>query len=198
MRKSTTALLTPLAAFAVAGSIGTGPAQANGVQHGTETDHTRAHSAEIVTTEDAAATLDQSGVTTEAVPPATAEPQDEGTTEFRFPEDDTDIGRATPGRSDRAEGEFEYLGGIEYRSDAGGSTTWQDPEVDTTAGLVSFEVDGERTDLLQVEPVEESEEHADYDLVLTDDGADELNEVAGSDAFEEGDVLATTDDGKDC
>jgi hypothetical protein len=221
MHKRTISLFAPLAAFAVAGAIGTGPAQAKGDEHGGDPrNHRDSHSAEIVTSEEATATFDETGVTTEAVPPATAIEQEDGTTEFRFPEDDTDHGRTTPGKSDKATGEFEYLGGIEYSSEAGDAVTWEDPEVDTSDGLISFDVDGERVDLLRAVPDQESDkesddesesdgesydsygddgkEHGDYELVLTDDGADQLNQVAGDDAFEEGDVLATTDDGKDC
>ena len=231
MRKTTTTLLAPLAALAVAGTIGAGPAQATGDEHGQYGgEHSDTQSAEIATSEEAAATLEEAGVTTGAVEPATAEEQEDGTTLLSFPKDEES--------EKKYDSEVEFLGAVEYASEAG-TTTWQEPAIDTSDGLVSFEVAGERTDLLQVVPAEEeaegdesseesSGEHAsyasyqdkgddegehsdegdegdhgdeegdEYDLALTAEGADALNEVAGDEAFAEGDVLASTDDGKDC
>jgi hypothetical protein len=237
MRKTTTTLLAPLAALAVAGTIGAGPAQAHGDEHGQYGgEQSDSSAAEIVTSEEATAVLDEAGVTTEAVEPATAEEQEDGLTELSFPKDEES--------EKKYDNEVEFLGGVEYASEAG-STTWQEPAVDTSDGLVSFDVAGERTDLLQVVPAEDSEdseesgesdesgeadesdesddhgeartasyggeteghdgeesgEHGDkdeYDLALTAEGADALNEVAGDDTFAEGDIFASTDDGKDC
>ena len=218
MRKTTTTLLAPLAALAVAGTIGAGPAQATGDEHGQYGgEHSDTQSAEIATSEEAAATLEEAGVTTGAVEPATAEEQEDGTTHLSFPKDEES--------EKKYDSEVEFLGAVEYVSEAG-TTTWQEPAIDTSDGLVSFEVAGERTDLLQVEPAEGDEsseessgEHAsyasyqdkgddegdhgdeegdEYDLALTAEGADALNEVAGDEAFAEGDILASTDDGKDC
>lgn len=230
MRKTTTTLLAPLAALAVAGTIGAGPAQATGDEHGQYGgEHSETQSAEIATSEEAAATLEEAGVTTGAVEPATAEEQEDGTTLLSFPKDEES--------EKKYDSEVEFLGAVEYASEAG-TTTWQEPAIDTSDGLVSFEVAGERTDLLQVVPAEEeaegdesSEESTDesseessgghasyasypdkgddegehgdeegdeYDLALTAEGAEALNEVAGDEAFAEGDVLASTDDGKDC
>ncbi len=220
MRKRTTALLAPLAALAVAGTIGAGPAQAHGDESGGHDgydggEHGDTRSAEIVTDEDAAATLEEAGVSLDAVDPATAEEQEDGLTELEFPQDE---------ESDQKDSEVEFLGGIEYSSEAG-TATWADPSVDTSDWLVSFDVDGERTDLLQVVPEDEgdSEEgdeqtyaqssyggesdgsdegeesgEGDYDLALTAEGADALNEVTGDDSFAEGDLFASTDDGKNC
>jgi hypothetical protein len=218
MRKHATTLLAPLAALAIAGTVGTAPAQAHGDQssgHGDHSggDHGDTRSAEIVTDEDAAATLEEAGVTLAAVDPATAEEQEDGTTELTFPQAGEGDAKST------SEDEVDFLGGIEYSSDAD-TATWADPSLDTSDWLVSFEVDGERTGLLQVVPEDEGDDEesgeyrtsgynhgdesdegqgeSDYDLALTAEGADALNEMAGDESFAEGDVLATTDDGKDC
>ncbi len=98
-----------------------------------------------MTDEDAATALEDAGVTLDAVDPATAEEQDDGLTELTFPQDE---------ESDQKDSEVEFLGGIEYSSEAG-TATWEDPSVDTSDWLVSFDVDGERTDLLQVVPADE-------------------------------------------
>lgn len=239
MRKRTITLFAPLAALAVVGTVGAGPAQAHGDQYDSGYsgeyggEHSDSQAAEIVTDEEADATLADAGVTTEPVDPATAEEQEDGSTLLTFPEDeDQSDDESTYSESDTEE---EFLGGLEYSSEAG-TATWEDPTVDSTDGLVSFVVDGERTDLLQVVPAddeadgdeaegdeygeastasygdeeyegdeaeesdeaEEGDEGTEYDLALTAEGAESLNEVAGDDAFAEGDVLASTDDGKDC
>jgi hypothetical protein len=198
MRKHATTLLAPLAALAIAGTVGTAPAQAHGDDHGDHSggEHGDTRSAEIVTDEDAAATLAEAGVTLDAVDPATAEEQEDGTTELTFPHDEN--GDA------RSEDKIDFLGGVEYSSEAG-TATWADPSLDTSDWLVSFEVDGQRTDLLQVVPENEGDDgddgddgEGDHDLALTAEGADALNEVAGDESFAEGDILASTDDGMHC
>src|SRR5262245_35839286 len=123
MRKTTTTLLAPLAALAVAGTIGAGPAQATGDEHGQYGggESGDSPSAEIGTSEDATATLEEAGVTTEAVEPATAEEQEDGTTQLAFPKDEES--------EKKYDSEVEFLGGVEYASEAS-STTWSDPTVD--------------------------------------------------------------------
>ncbi len=112
MRKTTTTLLAPLAALAVAGTIGAGPAQATGDEHGQYGgEHSDTQSAEIATSEEAAATLEEAGVTTGAVEPATAEEQEDGTTLLSFPKDEES--------EKKYDSEVEFLGAVEYASEAG-------------------------------------------------------------------------------
>lgn len=225
MRKHATTLLAPLAALAIAGTVGAAPAQAHGDGdherygnhqqsrghddrhgHGHGQEHRDGHedskSAEIVTSEEATVTLAAAGVTVDALDPATAESQEDGTVRLSFPKAEDDAAASESG-------EVAFDGGISYATDTGGAT-WLEPTVDTDDWTVSFDVDGQRVDLLQVVPEEGGDEAASYgskhghgdeaefDLALTADGATALNEVAGDGAFAEGDILAQSDDGKDC
>jgi len=217
MRKTATALLTPLAALAVAGTVGTGPAQATGHDgYGHQGEH-EAPSAELVTSEEASTAISDAGVTIDAIEPATAEPQEDGTTELSFPlaeSPEEQSAPTTPGEDEQVQ----FDGGIEFGSESGTASAWEAPQVSTSDGTVTVEIEGEQVDVLQAVPADEDEgddegdetaartatdsgDHEDYgeksdeaDLVLTADGADALNEVTGEDTFAEGDVFASADD----
>jgi hypothetical protein len=205
MRKHVAALITPLAALAVAGTVAAGPAQANGEDHDGHDDH--GWSAEVETTPEASDTLEQAGVTLTAEEPATAEPQEDGTTEVTFPAvPSADDEEADSSLDASGEGEVAFEGGLTFDSEAG-TATWSTPTVDTSEWTVGFEVDGEQVDVLQAVPVadgadgedvEEGDTYGDdeggsIDLTLTTEGADSLNQVAGDETFAEGDVLAQAD-----
>ena len=229
MRKTTTTLLAPLAALAVAGTIGAGPAQAHGDEHGQYGgEHSDSQSAEIVTSEEAAATLEEAGVTTGAVEPATAEEQEDGTTLLSFPKDEES--------EKKYDSEVEFLGGCRVRlrgrhhdvagpgdrhlrrarelrgrrrahrpapgragrgGGRGRRVVRGVPTSHERAPSHASYGDEERGRRGRASPATKRDED-EYDLALTAEGADALNEVAGDDAFAEGDVLASTDDGKDC
>jgi hypothetical protein len=266
MRKHVKTLITPLAALAVAGTIGlgtAGSAQAHGdwgehggwSGHDPSQDHT--WSAQIETDPDAAAALADAGVTLDAVEPATAEPQEDGTTELTFPKDEsqepTPAPSASTGTDDTGPEQYGGLeevafdGGITASSDTG-AATWEQPTYDISDGTVSFDVDGQQVDLLQAvpasdespapddpgddpgddsgdddsgtdsgyaesgyttagddqgddqgdDPGDESGHDSNVDLVLTEQGAEGLNAVAGEGTFAAGDVFASVEDGWGC
>jgi len=211
-------LLAPLAAVAIAGALGAAPAEAHGGghpgygQHGYGHHHGHhghrghdARAAEIVTSDETAAAFAQAGVDVSAVDPATAHAKRDGTTELSFP-------RAEDGErwGKRWSKELDFEGGVTYASDVA-SSTWLDPSVDTKDGSVSFQVSGQRVDLLQVVPEGDDGDgdgdhqragrhgHDDeFDLTLAAEGAAALNQVTGGDSFAAGDVFADTDEGHDC
>jgi hypothetical protein len=226
MRKHATTLIAPLAALAIAGTV-TAPAYAGGDHdgHGHHGGHD-APAAQITTSDEATAALADAGVSVDAVDPATAETDDDGNVELTFPVawDKSDGDRHDGHRGHHRTGggwgeEIAFEGGIEWTSDAA-SSTWLDPTVDPQDGQVTFTVDGQEVDALQAVPADDEGDDdgddgpgdhwrsqggdhgdhggGDFDLVLTAEGADAVNQVAGDDAFAEGDVLAETDDGRDC
>lgn len=225
MPRHTRILTAPLAAIAVTGLVGAGAAQAHGGEsygghEGHDGTHGESWSADVVTSEEATATLGEAGVSVDAVEPATAEVQEDGRTLLSFPKGDDagDDSADDPADDTSYEksgehgqyGEVAFEGGVEYSS-VSATTTWLEPTVDTADWTVSADVDGTRVDVFQlaVPDQEESSGHergASYaehgtdgahqvDLVLTADGAEALNEVAGGDAFAEGDVLAESAEG---
>lgn len=188
MRKHATTLIAPLAALAVVGTVGAGAASATGDSHGDHGEYGghQAAAVQVETSDEAEAALDEVGVTLGAVEPATAEESEDGTTEITFP---------TSAEQDFSSGEAAFDGGIAVTG-ASGETTWLEPAFDTSDWQVSFDVDGQRVDLLQVVPEDGSfatggsESGHEADLALTAEGAEALNAVAGEGAFAEGDVFA--------
>lgn len=191
MRKHATTLIAPLAALAVVGTIGAGPANATGDGHGDEYGH-HDHgpvSVQVETSDEAEATFTEAGATLAAVEPATAEEAEDGTVELTFP---------TSEEQDLSSGQAAFDGGLTV-SGAAGDTSWLDPALDTSDWQVSFDVDGQRVDVLEVVPEEgeafaageshEGNEGHEADLALTAEGADALNAVVGGGAFAAGDVL---------
>lgn len=189
MRKHATTLIAPLAALAVVGTVGAGTAQANeygyGYDHGYGGDH-EAISVQLETSDEAEAALDQAGASLDAVEPATEAESEDGSTEITFP---------TSEDQGFTEGQAAFDGGIALTG-ASGETTWLDPSLDTTDWQVSFDVDGQRVDLLQVVPDDGTAVASDVggwgheaDLALTAEGAEALNTVVGDGTFAEGDVF---------
>jgi hypothetical protein len=206
-KKIASTLLAPAAVLAVAGTIGFAPsANAHGDEHGGEHD---APAAEIVTSEDAAATLTDAGVTLEATDEATGETLEDGRTRLSFPYDDSDSEPApdehaawsTGGTDTDEEGDdhLEFVGGVEYTSDLA-TTEWEDPHVDTSDGLVSFDVAGERTDLLAVTEADETDdqdpEGEDPSAARSDEGdtdGDTDGDTEGDDEGAEYELVLTAD-----